>query len=187
LRPAHAGGSGPADRSGGCPRADSPPLPDGRLAGLPRGTAPSGRGGVSAPAAWARGAHPPTAFGGTARPVLRARGASAGPDGPGRGGPPARGLRWATPVWPAVASAPARRDDPDRLDGTLGWHLAWACGAPAAPHPLCVWDCHPSVAYLLATDIFSGLLPIHLREVHQPVMITRNRCLRPRPRLLTCL
>jgi hypothetical protein len=43
------------------------------------------------------------------------------------------------------------------------------------------------VAYLLAADIVSGSLPIRLREVHPPVMITRNRCSRPRPRLLTCL
>jgi hypothetical protein len=43
------------------------------------------------------------------------------------------------------------------------------------------------VAYLLAADIVSGPLPIRLREVNQPVIITRNRCSRSRPRLLTCL
>src|SRR5215510_14155695 len=32
------------------------------------------------------------------------------------------------------------------------------------------------VAYLLAADIVSGPLPIRLREVNQPVIITRNRC-----------
>ena len=42
------------------------------------------------------------------------------------------------------------------------------------------------VAYLLAADIVLGSLPIRLREVNQPVIITRNRCSRPRPRLLTC-
>ena len=43
------------------------------------------------------------------------------------------------------------------------------------------------VAYLLTADIVSGPLPMRLREVNQPVIITRNRCSRPRPRLLTCI
>jgi hypothetical protein len=44
-----------------------------------------------------------------------------------------------------------------------------------------------SVAYLLAADNVSGLLPIPLREVNQPVSITRNRFSRPRARLLACI
>jgi hypothetical protein len=43
------------------------------------------------------------------------------------------------------------------------------------------------VAYLLAADIVSGPLLIRLREVNPPVIITRNRCSRPRPRLVTCI
>src|SRR5262249_37088232 len=43
------------------------------------------------------------------------------------------------------------------------------------------------VAYLRAADIVSGPLPSRLREVNQPVIITRNRCSRPRPRLLPCI
>jgi hypothetical protein len=43
------------------------------------------------------------------------------------------------------------------------------------------------VAYLLAADIVSGLLPIRLREINQPMISTRNRCSRPRPCLLTCI
>jgi hypothetical protein len=43
------------------------------------------------------------------------------------------------------------------------------------------------VAYLLAADNVSGLLPIPLREVNQPVSITRNRFSRPRARLLACI
>ena len=43
------------------------------------------------------------------------------------------------------------------------------------------------VAYLLAADNVSGLLPIPLRGVNQPVSITRNRCSRPRARLLACI
>jgi hypothetical protein len=43
------------------------------------------------------------------------------------------------------------------------------------------------VAYLLAADNVSGPLPIRLREVKEPVIITRNRFSRPRPRLLTCI
>jgi hypothetical protein len=35
------------------------------------------------------------------------------------------------------------------------------------------------VAYLLAADIVSGPLPIRLREVNQPVIITRNWCSSP--------
>ena len=41
-----------------------------------------------------------------------------------------------------------------------------------------------SVAYLLAADNVSGPLPISLREVNQPVSITRNRFSRPRAHLL---
>jgi hypothetical protein len=43
------------------------------------------------------------------------------------------------------------------------------------------------VAYLLAADIVSGPLPSRLREVTQPVRITRNQFSRPRPRLWACL
>ena len=43
------------------------------------------------------------------------------------------------------------------------------------------------VAYLLAADIVSGPLPSRLREVNQPVLITRDRFLRPRPCPLACL
>jgi hypothetical protein len=43
------------------------------------------------------------------------------------------------------------------------------------------------VAYLLAADIVSGPLLIRLSEVNPPVIITRNRCSRPRPRLVTCI
>jgi hypothetical protein len=41
------------------------------------------------------------------------------------------------------------------------------------------------VAYLLAADIVLGPLPMRLKEVKQPVISTRNRFSRPRPRLLT--
>jgi hypothetical protein len=44
-----------------------------------------------------------------------------------------------------------------------------------------------AVAYLLAADNVSGPLPSRLREVNQPVIITRNGCSRPRPRLLPCI
>ena len=44
-----------------------------------------------------------------------------------------------------------------------------------------------AVAYLLAADNVSGPLPIRLREVKEPVISTRNRFSRPRPRLLTCI
>jgi hypothetical protein len=43
------------------------------------------------------------------------------------------------------------------------------------------------VAYLGAADIVSRPLPIRLREVNQPVIITRNRFSSPHPRLLTCI
>jgi transposase-like protein len=43
------------------------------------------------------------------------------------------------------------------------------------------------VAYLLAADIVSGPLPSRLREVNQPVIITRNRFSRPRPCPLACI
>ena len=43
------------------------------------------------------------------------------------------------------------------------------------------------VAYLQAADIVSRPLPIRLRDVNQPVSITRNRFSRPHPRLLTCI
>src|SRR5499433_3193073 len=43
------------------------------------------------------------------------------------------------------------------------------------------------VAYLLAADIVSGPLPSRLREVNQPVIITRNRFSRPRPCPLVCI
>jgi len=42
-----------------------------------------------------------------------------------------------------------------------------------------------AVAYLLAADIVAGPLPIRLREINQPVLITRNWCSRPHPRPLT--
>src|SRR5262249_33825353 len=63
---------------------------------------------------------------------------------PGRGGQPARRLRWPTSFWQAVAPAPTWHDDPDRLHGTLVWHLAWAGGALAAPHPVSVLEPHAS-------------------------------------------
>jgi hypothetical protein len=48
--------------------------------------------------------------------------------------------------------------------------------------------CTPGmVAYLLATDNVSGLLPIRLRESNQPMIRTRNRFSSPRPCLLTCI
>src|SRR4029077_1948724 len=43
---------------------------------------------------------------------------------------------------------------------------------------------HRWVAYLLAADNVSGPLPIPLREVNQPVSLTRNRFSR---RLLACI
>jgi len=49
------------------------------------------------------------------------------------------------------------------------------------------WLTRLVVAYLLAADNVSGPLPISLREVKEPVIITRNRFSRPRPRLLTCM
>jgi hypothetical protein len=44
-----------------------------------------------------------------------------------------------------------------------------------------------AVAYLLAADNVSGPLPIPLREVNQPVSLTRNRFSRRRARLLACI
>jgi hypothetical protein len=44
-----------------------------------------------------------------------------------------------------------------------------------------------TVAYLLAADNVSGPLPIPLREVNQPVSITRNQFSRPCARLLACI
>ena len=44
-----------------------------------------------------------------------------------------------------------------------------------------------AVAYLLAADIVSGPLPSRLREVNQPVIITRNRYSSPRPCPLACI
>src|SRR5262249_35442071 len=41
--------------------------------------------------------------------------------------------------------------------------------------------------YLLAADIVSGPLPIRLREVNQPVIITQSRFSRPHPCPLACI
>jgi hypothetical protein len=62
---------------------------------------------------------------------------------------------------------------------------------PANPHDRGPFD-EPEllgqrVAYLLAADIVSGPLPSRLREVNQPVIITRNRFSRPRPCPLACI
>jgi hypothetical protein len=43
------------------------------------------------------------------------------------------------------------------------------------------------VAYLLAADNVSRLLPSRLRGVNQLVIRTLNGCSSPRPRLLACL
>jgi hypothetical protein len=43
------------------------------------------------------------------------------------------------------------------------------------------------VAYLLAADIVSRLPSSRLSNANQPVLMTRNRCSSPRPRLLACI
>lgn len=62
--------------------------------------------------------------------------------GPCRGGQQARGLRWPTPFWQAVAPLAARRDNPDGVHGTLVWHAAGAGGPLATPHPVSVLEPH---------------------------------------------
>src|SRR4030095_13339653 len=66
------------------------------------------------------------------------------PSWPGRGGQPARGLRWAASLCQAVASPAARHDDPDGFHGTLVWDTAGAGRTPAAPHPVSVLEASPS-------------------------------------------
>ena len=67
------------------------------------------------------------------------------------------------------------------------WRQLWErLQTDASPRTLHLFIDSTMVAYLLAADIVLGSLPIRLREVNQPVIITRNRCSRPRPRLLTC-
>src|SRR5262245_15697611 len=101
----------------------------------------AGRGGrVSAATAWDSGPQAEAPAGGSAGPVLCPSGQGPQPSWPCRGGQPARGLRWPTPVWQAVAPAPTRYDVPDGLHGTLVWHLAWVGRAPAAPYPVSVLE-----------------------------------------------
>src|SRR5207253_6217083 len=140
LRTAYPGHGSGADRAGRRSHAGSPTLSHGRVEGL-YGGAPAGFGGrVSSPASWESRPQAEAPAGGSADPVLRPGGQGPQHDWPCRGGQQARGLRWPTPFWQAVAPAPARHDDPDGLHGTLVWHLAWAGRSPAAPYPVSVLE-----------------------------------------------
>src|SRR4029450_1395836 len=142
LRTADPGHGSGADRASRRAHTGAPTLSHGWVEGL-YGSAASGRGGrVSSPASWESGPQAEAPTGSAANPVLRPGGQGPQHGWPGRGGQPARGLRWPTPFWQAVAPAPARHDDPDGLHGTLVWHLAWAGCATAAPHSVSVLEPH---------------------------------------------
>ena len=140
LWPTHARHRSRADRAGR--RADSPAAAVSHrwLEGLHGSVAPSRGRRVSSPAAGESG--PPAAppAGGSASPVLRPGGQGPPEDGPRRGGPQAgRGGR-PVPFGQAMAPSAARRDAPDRLDGTVVWHLAGARRALAAPPAVAVLE-----------------------------------------------
>src|SRR5215510_2210985 len=133
--PGHGSGAGRASRRA---HTGAPPLSHGWVEGL-YGSAVSGRGGrVSSPASWESGPQAEAPTGSAANPVLRPGGQGPQHGWPGRGGQPARGLRWPTSFLQAVAPGSVRHDDPDVLHVTLVWCLAWAGGVLAAPHPLSV-------------------------------------------------
>src|SRR5215510_937819 len=142
LRPPYPGHGRGADRTGRRSHTGSPTLSHGWVEGLDGGVAAGCGGRVSAAAAWESRAQAEAPAGSAADPVLRPGGQGPQHGWPCCGGQPARGLRWPTPFWQAIAPAPTRHDDPDRLYGTLVWHLAWARRPPAAPHPLSVLEPH---------------------------------------------
>jgi hypothetical protein len=138
LRPTDPGHGSAAERAGRRAHPGSPTFAHGGVAGLYGGVASGWGGRVAAATAWASRAQAAAPAGTAADLMLRPGGQGPHHGWPGRGGPEARDLRWSTPFGPAVASTPTRHDALDGLHGTLGWHLAWAGRAPAAPYPVSV-------------------------------------------------
>src|ERR687886_754896 len=140
LRTTYPGHGGHADCTGHSPHAGAPTFSHRRVEGLYSGTV-AGRGDrVSSATSGAGGPQAQTTARGPQKLVLCTGCKGPQQGGPCRGGQQARGLRWPTPFWQAVAPAPTWHDDPDRLHGTLVWHLAWARRAPPAPHPMSLQD-----------------------------------------------
>ena len=161
------GGRWPASPGDGChaagtgrrARAGAAALPDGRLAGFPRGGAAGGGRGVAAPAPGDSRPQAHTACGRSSRPVRRARSARAGQDRARRGGQHPRGVRGAAPVLSAVAREASGGDHPDRLYGTVGGDAAGGGRPMAATHALSVLGPPPSPRTRLAAGA-----PLELRE-----------------------
>src|SRR5438552_1641914 len=142
LWPTDSGHGSGADRAGHRAHAGAPTLSHRRVEGLYGGAA-AGRGGrVSSPASWESGPQAQTTARGSQKLVLCAGREGPRQGGPCRGGEQARGLRWPTPFWQAVAPPAARRDDPASVHGTLVWSIAWTRRAPAASHPVSVLEPH---------------------------------------------
>jgi hypothetical protein len=138
LRTTDPGYGRHAHRAGRRSHPAAPALSHGRVESLYCGAAPGRGGRVSSAASGESGPQAEAPPRGAQDAVVRSGGQGAQHDWPGRGGPQARGVRWPAPFWQAVASAPAWRDDPDSLYGTLVWDATGTGGAPAAPYPVSV-------------------------------------------------
>src|SRR5262249_27349269 len=126
--------------------------------------------GVAAPASWTRGAQAQTALGGTARPVRRASGASAGQDGPRCGGQQARGLRWPTSFWQTVRLR--QRGETSQTAFMERWYGTWrGLVAPLRRRPRCVsWIAtrHRGRIWLLVSLYNFVMPPRSLRQGRPP-------------------
>src|SRR5262245_38385356 len=142
LRPTSPGYGSDADRAARRAYPAASPVSYRRVEAASRGAAPGCGGWGSAATAWGSRAQAGASAGSGADLGLRPGGQGPQHGWPGRGGQPARGLRWPTPFWQAIAPAPTWPDDPDSLYGTLVWHLAGAGRTPAAPHPVSVLEPH---------------------------------------------
>src|SRR5215470_16469689 len=117
LRPTYPGHGSDADRAGRRAYPAASPVSSRWVDGVSRGVASGCGGCVSAATAWESRAQAEASAGSATDLVLRPGGQGPHHGWPGRGGQQARGLRWPTPFWQAMAPAPPWPDDPDRLYG----------------------------------------------------------------------